>query len=130
MSTAQVQCAQSDFHPLRDSLFVNAIHKKPITLNHHVFTNGNWKLKLAQPHPTVQLSVSTEKADYDRFGLDHPRFLKHSIKAIVDSGAQCCLWGLLDCLAAGFSQSNLIPVKQKLNAVSRIRINIYMELSY
>ena len=39
--------------------------------------------------------------------------------------AQCCLWGLADCLAAGFNQSDMIPVRQKLNVVSRMCINIY-----
>ena len=53
-------------------------------------------------------------------------YLDQLIKAIIYSGAQFCLWGLADCLADGFSQSDLIPVRQKLNnAVSRMRINIY-----
>ena len=51
-------------------------------------------------------------------------YLDQLIKAIIYSGAQFCLWGLADCLADGFSQSDLIPVRQKLNAVSLMCIII------
>ena len=97
----------------------------PTVLRHHVFTNGNWKLKLAQPHPTVDLTVSTNKSDYDQFGLRYTPLADHPIAAIVDSGAQCCLWGWTDCQAAGLTRKDLVPVKQKLNAVSMSRIKIH-----
>ena len=125
ISTAHLDSASPSSNTNDCSSVINAVQTKSLTLNHHVFTNGNWKLKLAQPHPTVQLKVSTDSSDYEGFGFDNPGILDQLIKAIVDSGAQCCLWGLADCLAAGFRQSDLIPVRQKLNAVSRMRINIY-----
>ena len=104
---------------------VSAVHSKPLTLNHHIFTDGNWKLKLAQPHPTVELSLSTNSDDYEGFGFESPRVCDHPAEGVTDSGAQCCLWGFGDCQAAGISRRDLIPVRQKLNAVSRMRINIY-----
>ena len=125
----EISTAHLNFTPLLSSLkpdftYVSAVQAKTLSLNHHIFTNGNWKLKLAQPHPTVQLTVSTDVSDYEGFGFHHPGVSDHTINAIVDSGAQCCLWGLNGCQAAGFSQSDLIPVQQKLNAVSRMRIKI------
>ena len=55
----------------------------PTVLRHHVFSNGNWKLQLAQPHPTVDLIVSTNKSDYNQFGLRYPPLADHPIAAIV-----------------------------------------------
>ena len=107
------------------SMGVNSIGSKTLTLNHHVFENGDWKLRLAQPHPTVRLMVATECSDYEEFGFNRPSVSNHGVQAIIDSGAQCCLWGWSDCKAAGFQQDDLLPVKQKLSAVSRLRINIY-----
>ena len=101
------------------------IHYKTLTLNHHVFDNGDWKLQIAQPHPTVLLKIYTDCTDYEVFGFHGPRITNHNIKGIVDSGAQCCLWGWNDCRAAGFREEDVLPVKQKLNAVSKSRLNIY-----
>ena len=100
-------------------------NKKEVVLSHHVFKDGNWRSKVAQPHPTVELNVSTTVSDYEGFGFPYPAINKHHITAIVDSGAQCCLWGWNDCRAAGFTRKDLIPVKQKLNAVSKSRLTIY-----
>ena len=94
-------------------------------LHHHIFQSGDWRIKLAQPHPTVVLQVSTKQSDYDYFKLMHPVLAGHTITAIVDSGAQCCLWGWNNCRAAGFKRGDLIPVKQKLTAVSKSRISIF-----
>ena len=107
------------------SMGVNSIGSKTLTLNHHVFENGDWKLRLAQPHPTVWLMVATECSDYEEFGFNRHSVSNHGVQAIVDSGAQCCLWGWSDCKAAGFRQDDLLPVKQKLSAVSWLCINIY-----
>ena len=125
ISTVHLDSASSSSSTNDCCSVVNAVQAKSLTLNYHVFTNGNWKLKLAELHSTVQLVLSTDSLDYEEFGFDNLGILNKFIKAIVNSGALCCLWGLADCLAIGFSQSELIPVIQKLNAVSRMHINIY-----
>ncbi len=97
----------------------------PMVLRHHVFKNGNWKLHVAKPHPTIKLSIFTRKLDYDEFNLRYPVIKIHSINAITDSGAHCCLWGWADCQRAGLQRGDLIPVRQRLNGVSKSKINIY-----
>ena len=46
----------------------------PTVLRHHVFSNGNWKLQLAQAHPIVNLTGSTNISDYNEFGLTNSTF--------------------------------------------------------
>ena len=53
------------------------------------------------------------------------RSVEHTATAIVDSGAQVCVWGWNQCRAAGFTRNDLTPVKQKLNGVSKSQIIIY-----
>jgi hypothetical protein len=97
----------------------------PSVLRHHVFKDGDWKLKLTQSHPTIKLTAFTRKLDYDHFGLKFPPMQTHDIVAITDSGAQCCLWGWNDCVKAGLNRNDLVPVKQRLNDVSKSSIKIY-----
>ena len=51
------------------SMGVNSICSKTLTLNDDVFENGDWKLRLAQPHPIVWLMVATECSDYEEFEI-------------------------------------------------------------
>ena len=95
------------------------------SLSHHVFVNGRWIRKPAPSHPAVELVANTDQADYDFFGFQNPEILRVAIKAIVDSGAQCCVWSWKECQQAGFTREHLIPVRQKLNAVSKNTIRIY-----
>ena len=81
---------------------------------------------MAQSHPTLKLTLSTDASDYNGFGFSFtPKVESYEFTAIIDSGAQCCLWGWQGCKAAGFCNDDLIPVKQKLNAVSKSNITIY-----
>ena len=96
-----------------------------LILKHHLFQDGEWKLKLAQPHPTVKVTMFTHNYDYERFKITPPPSIETGITAIVDSGAQCCVWSWSACQAAGFTRKDLIPVKQKLNAVSKSQITIH-----
>ena len=96
-----------------------------VVLNHHVFTNGDWKLQLAQPHPTIEINVSTSISDYTKLNLPYVAITNYPVTAIVDSGAQCCLWGWKECQESGFRKCDLVPVKQKLNAVSKSSIEIF-----
>ena len=103
----------------------STIQQKPF-FDHHIFENGNWMRKMAQPHPTLKLTLSVDPIDYNGFGLGlAPKVESYEFTAIIDSGAQCCLWGWQGCKAAGFCSDDLIPVKQKLNAVSKSHITIF-----
>ena len=44
----------------------------PQVLRHHVFKDGDWKLKLTQSHPTIKLTVFTRNLDYEHFGIKLP----------------------------------------------------------
>ena len=99
--------------------------KVPISVQHHIFKDDNWKVHLAKPHPTLNLKALTHKDDYDHFGFKHPAMETQDIIAITDSGAQVCLWGWVECMKAGLKQQDLIPTKQKLNGVSKSAIEIY-----
>ena len=98
---------------------------KTVLLHHHIFEDGDWRLKIVQPHPSVLLKVSTNSLDYGGSGFNGPCITGQSSKAIVDSGAQCCLWGWHDCRNAGFQHKDVLPVKQRLNGVSKSYITIY-----
>ncbi len=95
------------------------------SLSHHVFSNGKWTRKSAPSHPAVDLVAFTDQVDYNYFGFENPNAGNIHIKAIVDSGAQCCVWSWRECQKAGFTREKLIPVRQKLNAVSKNSIRIY-----
>ena len=105
---------------------VGSTNQKELFLDHHIFENGNWMRKMAQSHPTLKLTISTAASDYNGFGFSFtPKAESYEFTAIIDSGAKCCLWGWQGCKAAGFCNNHLIPVKQKLNAVSKSNITIY-----
>ena len=93
-------------------------------LSHHVLENGMWVRKSAPPHPTLSVFAGTLKADYEHFGFSHPDAMNIPLHAITDSGAQCCVWSWAQCRDAGFKREDLIPVRQKLNAVSKDSIRI------
>ena len=94
-------------------------------LSHYVFDNGKWVKRPASSYPAVSLHAGTLDADYKHFGFDNPCITNIPITVIVDSGAQCCVWSWRECKAAGFKHEHLIPVRQKLNAVSKNNIRIY-----
>ena len=96
-----------------------------LIMRHHVFQDGQWKSRLAQPHPTVHIALSTTGADYDQFKIKNPPLVSCNTTAVVDSGAQCCVWGWALCKKAGFRRCDLIPVRQKLHGVSKSKLTIY-----
>ena len=109
------------------STTISAIHLPESALSHHVFVRGNWVRKPAPAHPAVNLVAYTDSSDYAYFGFQNhnPHAQNIRLQAIVDSGAQCCVWSWQECKAAGIKREQLIPVKQKLNAVSKDAIRIY-----
>ena len=82
-------------------------------------------MQMAQPHPTNELGLSTRKRDYQDFGLHFPKIDEKTIYAIVNSAAQCCLWGFEDFFNAGFMREDLSYPGQTKSAVSKIGIDIH-----
>ena len=119
------KCTPTNADKANDEASISSV-QLPIALRHHVFRDGNWRLNVAKPHPIIKLSIFTRKQDYDQFNLRYPKINTQDINAVTDSGAQCCLWGWSECQSAGFHRNDLIPVKQRLNGVSKsMNINIY-----
>ena len=104
---------------------VSSFHAGRFVLKHHIFRSGEWKSDLAQPHPTVNVCINTNDDDYDKFHIKTPPYVSFNVEAVVDSGAQCCLWGWSECKQAGFRRKDLISVTQKLNGVSNSKLSIY-----
>ena len=75
-------------------------------------------------HPVVRLSASVSATDYRQFNRRCPAVHPTNISALVDSGAQSCLWSLQDFLAAGFTTEDLIPVSLDLIAANKSPIHI------
>ena len=95
-----------------------------VNLFHHIFTAGQWKTARFQDHPRVNLTVSTNEADYLAFGRKNTPIKPFIVSAMVDSGAQSCLWSLKDFLSAGFAESDLLQVSVDLVAANRSPINV------
>ena len=95
-----------------------------VNLFHHIFTAGQWKTTRFQDHPRVNLTVSTNEADYLAFGRKNTPIKPFIVSAMVDSGAQSCLWSLKDFLSAGFAESDLLQVSVDLVAANRSPINV------
>ena len=94
-------------------------------LDHYIFSDQEgWKVSESVEHPTVPLTLSTDKEAYSQIGARCPKYCSQVVKVITDTGAQSCLWGLNECLRAGFKQSNLLPVKRTMVAANREVINI------
>ena len=95
-----------------------------VNLFHHIFTAGQWKTARFQDHPRVNLTVSTNEADYLAFGRKNTPIKPLILSAMVDSGAQSCLWSLKDFLSAGFAESDLLQVSVDLVAANRSPISV------
>lgn len=97
---------------------------RSLRLSHHIFTRGEWRKMKFLAHPTVKLSLSTEKRDYCSFKAECPVVQPVFINAIADTGAQSNLWSLQDCLDAGYSRDDLLPVDMSLSAANKSAITI------
>ena len=93
----------------------------PVTLDHHVFTKGEWKKARLLPHPRIKITISAA----ERQGTPNqtPTPTAH-VSAIADTGAQSDLWSLSEYLSCGFSRDALRPVTIGLTAANRSPISI------
>ena len=112
-------------HPLHPKLTKPVTSSANVlTLDHHIFFDNQWRQASAPSHPTLRLRLSTSSEDYDKFDLKHPQVQPKYIDAIVDSGAQSCLWSRKRFLRCGFSMIDLIPVRHSMKAANKASINI------
>ena len=95
-----------------------------IRLTHNIFSKGQWRKARFLNHPTVNLEISVVKRDYNELGFKRPDINPTKITAMADTGAQSCLWSLDGCFAAGFTESDLIPVSIDLEAANKSPISI------
>ena len=85
----------------------------PVTLDHHIFTKGEWTRVRLRDHPRVPITIS----------IDTSAKARHRTP-IADTGAQSDLWSMTDFLACGFSREDLLPVRVGLSAANRSPISI------
>ena len=88
--------------------------QKSHTLNHQIFSKGEWKKAKINAHPKVSLKLS----------LDNQTPGQIDISSIADSGAQSDLWSLDQYLNAGFRKSDLLPVSLSCKAANHSPIHI------
>ena len=89
-----------------------------ISLDHHIFTAGEWRRAKLRNHPRVTVNVSVGPSKI----LSHT----HStpVNAVTDSGAQSNIWSLKAFDAAGFQRSALSDVSLNLKAANSSGIHI------
>ena len=87
-----------------------------IRMDHHAFTNGEWRRTKFLDHPTWPVNLSVRRKDYTDFSRSCPQVpSKISVAAKLDSCAQTCLWSKKEFLSAGFKEEDLIPMSLGLN---------------
>jgi hypothetical protein len=100
-------------------------HHPQITLDHHVFSKGEWKKARFKPHPRASIVLAMDAAAQAKYitGIKNVS-TRVGVSAIADTGAQCDVWSLRDFLACGFKQDHLIPVTMGFTAANRSPISI------
>ncbi|XP_068678617.1 uncharacterized protein [Montipora foliosa] len=97
----------------------------PVTLDHHIFTKGEWTRAHLRDHPRVPITISIDTSAQARYRMPNCTSNTHAeISAIADTGAQSDLWSMKDFLACGFSRDDLLPVRLGLSAANRSPISI------
>ena len=76
------------------------------TVDHHVFTEGEWKKARPRSHPRIPVAISMAFSQRSEFS--GPVMQAYTV-AIADTGARSDLWALSDFLANGFSTEILSP---------------------
>ena len=99
--------------------------KGNIRMDHHIFSEGEWRRAKFLDHPTWTPEMSVRRKDYAAFSRPCPKVPnKINIVAKLDSCCQSCLWSKKEFLAAGFKEEDLIPVSLGLNAANKSPIKI------
>ena len=102
-------------------------HRKTreIILDHHIFhSQEGWKKSESMAHPTLRLRLTTDPEDYNHVGAVCPNSMPTFVTAVMDTGAQSCLWSLQDFYRCGFKDTDLMPVRRTMVAANREEIKI------
>ena len=91
------------------------------TVDHHVFTEGEWKKARPRSYPRIPVAISMASSHRSEFSV--PVMQAYTV-AIADTGAQSDLWALSDFLANGFSTEILSPVRLDLTSANSTEISI------
>jgi hypothetical protein len=78
--------------------------------------------KTSESHPTIELTVSTGKRDYNDLKFLYPLMRPVQVSAITDSGAQAALLGLKAMYMMGIRKEDLTPAKGILRATNGERL--------
>ena len=93
--------------------------------SYHSFANNQSNIVYeSMRHPTLQLTVAVDPADYHKINHPAPRVQPSKVTVVTDTGAESCLWGLSDFLRCGFSTYDLTPVKHTLYAANKEDIKV------
>ena len=104
---------------------MNALSSANIRMDHHVFSKGEWRRAKLMDHPTWSTHISVRRKDYSDFSRPCPQIPSNlKVMAKLDTCAMSCLWSRKEFLAAGFKESDLIPVSLGLNAANKSSIKI------
>ena len=95
-----------------------------IRMDHHVFSEGEWRRSRFLEHPTWPARLSVDRKDYSEFSRSCPKVADINVSAKLDSCAQSCLWSKKEFLKAGFTEKDLIPVSLSLKAANKSSIEI------
>ena len=95
-----------------------------VRMDHHIFTEGEWRRSKFLEHPTWSAHISINRKDYSEFSRPCPKVSGFNILAKLDSCAQSCLWSKKEYLSAGFKEEDLIPVSLGLRAANKSSIEI------
>ena len=95
-----------------------------VRMDHHIFSEGEWRRAKFLDHPTWSASISVNRKDYVEFSRPCPKVSSFNVVAKLDSCAQSCLWSKKEYLNAGFKEEDLIPVSLGLKAANKSSIEI------
>ncbi|XP_048576277.1 uncharacterized protein LOC125557593 [Nematostella vectensis] len=99
--------------------------KRPVRLDHHIFSKGEWKRARFRDHPRLPITISlARKGRHRKETADTTPDIQAAVSAIADTGAQSDLWSLADFLACGFSREELQPIRPSLTAANNSPISI------
>jgi hypothetical protein len=104
-----------------------ATHGTTATLDHHIFTKGEWRRAQLRDQPQVTVTISVANPTRSSQSNDSPSHTSTTtaeVSAIAHTGAQSDLWSLQEFLTRGFSRGDLHPVTLSLFAANRSPIKI------
>ena len=98
-----------------------------IFLDHHVYNQllDTWIKQRSQPQPFLSVNLEISSEDYIRLGRIPPTHSRSTtLPGMADTGCQSCLAGIVVINRLGLRESDLIPVKMKMNAANEDGITI------